>query len=478
MPWKNDETTGEDVWQESDRLDEWSKEVLPRFPAQMQEQAMKLKAFERSRKIRSASDLLRGLLAYVYTTHSFRHLSMWSVLLGVADVSATDWRKRLQKASAWLDWLLQEVLAIASPPAAWVGRAGVKRILLIDGTHWKCLGPTGMVWRVHTAFDLLAGRLTQVKVTDQHEGEHLEVFDLHKGDLVVTDRANGLRTRIAFVLSKMADIIVRISPSKFPMEDEQGASIVMLDWLKGLQASAGQIYSRPIWITCAHQRIKLRLIALRLSQEQQEKAQRRTKRKSSKKQHQVQPSSLYFSGWVLVVTTLPQEHWSDGQIMQVYRARWHIELLFKRIKQLLQQQSLRCKTAATAKATITLLLLGWALLEEESAATRLAMRDAVHCTKPATEGKFSGPEDATASGWQDDLSGPLSEWMLAEASFDLLCQQIRGSYTLERFRVCLPRLQRFLSSGHRSRPHLYTQVCRWLELPAPVPHDGERAMIA
>src|SRR5205807_1272350 len=121
----------------------------------------------------------------------------------------------------------------------WVGRAGVKRILLRDGTHWKCQGPKGMVWRVHTAFDLLAGRLTQVKVTDQHEGEHLEVFDLHKGDLVVTDRANGLRTRIAFVRSKMADIIVGISPSKFPMEDEQGASIVMLDWLKGLQASAG-----------------------------------------------------------------------------------------------------------------------------------------------------------------------------------------------------------------------------------------------
>ena len=42
------------------------------------------------------------------------------------------------------------------------------------------------------------------------------VFDLQKGDLVVTDRANGLRKRIVFVLSKLADIVVRISPSKFP----------------------------------------------------------------------------------------------------------------------------------------------------------------------------------------------------------------------------------------------------------------------
>jgi hypothetical protein len=90
--------------------------------------------------------------------------------------------RRLQKASPWLDWLLQEVLAISSAVSPWLIRAGVRRILLIDGTHWKCLGPKGVVWRVHTAFDLLAGRLTQIKVTDCHEGEHLEIFDLQQGE--------------------------------------------------------------------------------------------------------------------------------------------------------------------------------------------------------------------------------------------------------------------------------------------------------
>jgi hypothetical protein len=478
MPKYSHHTTREQDRQAPQSEDDWSKQVLPQLPANLQEQARKLKAFERSREISRASDLLRGLLAYVYTAHSFQHLSLWSVLVGVADVSANAWRKRLQKASAWLDWLLQEVLAMASITSVWLVRAGVKRILLIDGTHWKCLGPKGMVWRVHTAFDLLAGRLTQLKVTDQHEGEHLEVFDLQKGDLVITDRANGLRTRIAFVLSKLADIVVRISPSKFPMEDEQGASIAVIDWLKGLQALAGHIESRSVWITVAHKRIKLRLIAFRLSEQQQEKAERRTKDKAKKNQQKVRPHTLYFSGWVLIVTTLPKEHWSDQQILQLYRARWHIELLFKRIKQLLKRQSLRCKTAATAKSTILLLLLGWALLEEESAAVRLAMKDAIHCTERILASNFPREVDATASWWQDDLYGPLSEWMLAEACFDLLCQQIRGTYTAERFRACLPRLQRFLCSGHRDRPHLYTQVSRWLGIPVPVPEDGDRAMIA
>ena len=161
MPKHSHHTTREQDPQATQSEDDWSKQVLPQLPANLQEQAMKLKAFERSRKISSASDLLRGLLAYVYTAHSFQHLSMWSVLLGIADVSANDWRKRLQKASVWLDWLLQEVLAISSFFSPALVRAGVRRILLIDGTHWKCLGPKGMVWRVHTAFDLLAGRLTQ-----------------------------------------------------------------------------------------------------------------------------------------------------------------------------------------------------------------------------------------------------------------------------------------------------------------------------
>ncbi|HEY4033079.1 MAG TPA: transposase [Ktedonobacteraceae bacterium] len=240
----------------------------------------------------------------------------------------------------------------------------------------------------------------------------------------------------------------------------------------------GGIFSRPVWISYLHKRIKLRLIIFRLSQEKQEKAERRTKRKASKNQQKVQSSTLYFSGWVLAVTTLSQEHWSDQQVLQLYQARWHIELLFKRMKQLLKLQSLRCKTIATAKATITLLLLGWALLEEESSAIRLAMSDAMHCTQRTCEGTLFGQEISNASWWQDDQRDPLSEWMLVEACFDLFCQQIRGSYTAERFRACLPRLQRFLCSGHRDRPHLYTQVSRWLGTPAPEPSNEDGALVA
>ena len=102
MPDQKHTTIVEGNEQGNGKQDDWEKEVVPRLPAYLEEQAKKLKAFERSREISSATDLLRGLLASVYTAHSFQQLSMWSLLIGLADVSANDWRKRLGKANDWL----------------------------------------------------------------------------------------------------------------------------------------------------------------------------------------------------------------------------------------------------------------------------------------------------------------------------------------------------------------------------------------
>ena len=132
--------TGGESSQTIGSQDDWTKEVVPHLPAQVEEQAKKLKALERERSISSATDLLGGLLAYVYTAHSFQQLSMWSFFIGLANVSANDWRKRLRKASDWLDWLLQEVLAMAVLVSPWLVRTGLRGILLIDGTHLEVFG--------------------------------------------------------------------------------------------------------------------------------------------------------------------------------------------------------------------------------------------------------------------------------------------------------------------------------------------------
>jgi hypothetical protein len=77
------------------------------------------------------------------------------------------------------------------------------------------------------------------------------------------------------------------------------------------------------------------------------------------------------------------------------------------MKQLLQQHNLRCTTAATALPTVTALLLGWALQEEESTAIRLAMRDAMQCTEAGQQGKVRWhPRACKAAGGRMDSTAP------------------------------------------------------------------------
>jgi hypothetical protein len=358
----------------------------------------------------------------------------------VADISAVAWQKRLIQSRPWLAWLLGELLAVPAPaPSLRFIPHAAGNILLVDATRWAQMGGSGDDWRFHLAYNFTVGRLAEVIVTDTHGGEHLGYYRIQPNDLIVADGGYGYRASVATVRKQQAHLITRIRPQTFPFELRDGRT---LDIVAQLRFSGPSVREWAGWCTAADgERYAVRLIAAKLPAHEVRKAQARARRNAQKDGRTIQPETLLVAGWVLLITTLPAPRWSAEAVLRVYRVRWQVELVFKRLKSGLTRSVLRGRTQASLEASILALLIAWVLQTSEAAHLRARLNTLAH--------------DA---GWV------LSSWGLTVLSVDVLRQQVRGGWGSQRVQACLPRLQRFLTSRVRQdRTHQETTVRAWLE---------------
>lgn len=108
-----------------------------------------------------------------------------------------------------------------------------------------------------------------------------------------------------------------------------GTAVDLLAWLAG---QPGPAVDRPALLG-ADQRLPGRLIAWRVPREQADRRRRKLRREMRRRNGR-QPSAdrLAWCDWTILVTSVPPQALTAAEAAVVYRARWQIELLFKRWK--------------------------------------------------------------------------------------------------------------------------------------------------
>ena len=460
MSLKTHHTDSMPPMQEGDLNDTvWNEVVSTRLPAHLEAQARQLKAWSRQRGLRCVSDLLRALLVYACCQYSFRELGMWAVLKGLGALSERAWRKRLDRARPWIAWLLTELLGVHQTPT-WLPK-GMGRVLLIDATRFKTPAGTGDDVRLHQSYDLRAGRMAQVPLSDRHQAESLSHFELRAGDLVVTDAGYPVGSSVELTQQSQSVLLQRTAASQLHLEDEQGHTINVKERIKHLPANRLKEVEGWVCLPKSGERARVRVLCYRLPKEQAKKARERKAAKLRKKHGPKYNQELvWWAGWVILVTTTNPAEWSGKELVALYRARWQIELFFKRLKQCLRLHQLRLEDWERVSCVLQLTLIGWWLQEEEAQWMREILTSVL---LPLADdlGEVDEPQESLAQ--QEKEEWVLSSWTLAHFCCEQVRTMLRGAWSRRRIQECQQALRRYVRSRKRKRGHRETEQRAWVQ---------------
>ena len=210
-----------------------------------------------------------------------------------------------------------------------------------------------------------------MQVTDRRGGERLDRYTWQAGDVVVADNGYGYRRSVAWAVQYQAALVVRIHPATFPLETDAGGPFNVLRWLRQRGSPEREWVG---WCQWRGQRYRVRLLAAKLDAQATQHAQRRKRRKAQKAGRTITAPTLAVAGWLLLITTLEAATWSAADVLYLYRVRWQVELVFKKMKQLLRLNQIRSKHRANVEATVRALLVAWALHEGTTTLLRTLLR--------------------------------------------------------------------------------------------------------
>ena len=281
---------------------------------------------------------------------------------GLASISDVALLKRLRSSESWLRWMTREMLRRSRYGSRMLTADTGRALRIVDATAVQEPGATGTSWRVHYSLSLPTLVCDFFEVSDSRGGETYKRLPIRSGDVVLADRGYCHREGVAYVMESGGDIVVRLNATNFPLVSAKtGRPFQFLpklrtlrgrrpkEWKVGFQASSGSYVGR--------------LCAIRKSAVSAQRAKERILRVATKKRKQVSPQTLEAAEYVFVLTTVGDTIFDTKTVLELYRARWQVELAFKRLKSLMQAGHVPKYDQASARAWIQAKLLAVLLIE-------------------------------------------------------------------------------------------------------------------
>jgi len=328
--------------------EDWSV-LLWFLPDRWRDLARETGALKGLRKDKSVDALLRVLLLHLACGHSLRETVVRARKAQLADLSDVALLKRLRKSGAWLHALC---VALFREQGFAMSVGGGFRIRAFDATTVKEPGRTGALWRLHYSVRLPSLACDFFKLTASKgpgAGEAFARFPVAEGDFILADRAYSTAAGLHHVVSAGGHAIVRVNTGALSLRTRDGGAFDLLAHVRVLKR-VGMVQSWPVMAVREGIAVPGRVCAIRKTQEAARLAQRKLRKEAGRKGKQVQPRTLEFARYVIVFTTVPEETFTASEVLEWYRIRWQIELVFKRFKSLAQLGHLPKHDDESAKA--------------------------------------------------------------------------------------------------------------------------------
>jgi hypothetical protein len=332
---KTEDICTEDIW----------PSVVTILPSDLEQTAQDSGALERCRKVPNAAALMRLILAYALSDLSIKDVAAWAAGLGIVAMSGPGFFYRLRRSEQWLQTVIGQMLSHEVS----VHVQGL-RLRIVDATVISGPAAVGTNWRVHAVINPESGTFQSVELTDAKGGESYSRHEIAPGEIVLGDRAYGKAPGIASVVNQGGHVLARLSPHTIRVCNLKREKINLLSYEANISKMRTMglnvlIPVPPDTYTKSHKTWNL------------------AKAKAWIPARVVGARTIKGT-MIWVLTTLHAEQMSDAMILELYRLRWQVELLFKRLKSLLHIDALPTRDGPTAKSWILARLLAAAIAQK------------------------------------------------------------------------------------------------------------------